>query len=438
MILAENKSWHRRVGSKFGPGSLERDSAWSLGTNLISRASTLLLLFYAAAVLPRAEFGVLVLAQATVYLIFPFALAGLNLSGTRMAASYAEDDKLAWTVSVQSLQVTLATTIVAVVCTAMGWHWITRIAGREELDEGIRWTSCLQLATLTLSTSVCSVMTGFKRFRVLLWASIAGLVGMAISVPYTIATGGIRGAQVAASICHGATMATVLVHNRRHYKRIFMAMPDFEMWRRLLSVGGPTYFVTILAGVTNYLALSLMARQANGTLDLAAYAVCDRVRQVLILPMTAAAPAALSHLSSAGGARRSGIIRRIEGGAAVVTVLPSILVIAAGGFLLALFGQGFDDSRLLLTMAAVGATPYVLNTLYGYVLIADGRVSERFGFDLGLAAILLVGMVPLISMYGAEGYVGTQLLGFTAAAIALRSRIRESPKTNDPGLVSAR
>jgi O-antigen/teichoic acid export membrane protein len=101
-----------------------------------------------------------------------------------------------------------------------------------------------------------------------------------------------------------------------------------------------------------------------------------------------------------------------------------------------MYGPGFRSGWPVLAVCCMATVPEALNTIFGYPLIATGRMWTRCMFDIALSAILLSLGLLLIPARGAMGYVIAYLITYSLISLGLYLVTRERAQEPQTAVLS--
>lgn len=311
---------------------------------------------------------------------------------------------------------------------ALSADWAARVLFDEpDLTGPLLWMA-LGIVPLALTRLGAQLLKGLKR---IFFSQITLAVVPAASIPAVLVLGGSYGTQGAAAGYAGAAALAALL-GLGLWRVALTGHPgaaDTGDLSPLMQAARPLFVLDVLNLILSWSAPFLIGvwRPAS---EVALYNVAHRTAFLTTLMLTAvnsiAAPkfAELYHrkdLDSLGSTARNSARMM------ALLALPVLLVfVAFPGFVMGLFGPGFEVGAGVLVILAVGQFVNVSTGSVGFVLIMTGRertARTNAAVAAGVSIALQVVLIPRFGAYGAAvaTAVSVAMLNLTAAYLVYRS-----------------
>jgi O-antigen/teichoic acid export membrane protein len=121
----------------------------------------------------------------------------------------------------------------------------------------------------------------------------------------------------------------------------------------------------------------------------------------------------------------------------VVVIVPVLIIAGLSIPIVSSYGPGFRAGWPVLAVLCVGTIPEALNTVFGYPLIARGKMWSRCSFDLALSLSLLLLGMWLIPIYGALGFAIASVSTFSIISAGLYFVTRPGSNNQEEAVTSA-
>jgi O-antigen/teichoic acid export membrane protein len=438
----------RRAQAQRGdPGTVRRRFssaiAWNILASVVSRAMVLLAAIVCARYLGKDGYGRFGIVQTTANMVASLASLGLGMTATRYIADLREHDReragriigLTWTVTVVSAA--LATLISLLTARQMA----TAIIHAPELTGAVRIASALVFLNALLAYQN-GALFGFEAFRKL--AVINSIAGAAMlpMVLVGVWRWGLDGAVAgtAAALAINWWLNERLLHGecRREGIRIRIREGFREttvFWRFSL----PALLGAVVTAVVLWWCTVLIVRSPHGFAQMAMFSASDRWRLAILFIPVALFRSALPLMANLHEKNRAGY-RQVARAHLVlnlmVILLPVAAICALAPFIMGMYGPGFRSGWPVLAVCCMATVPEALNTIFGYPLIATGRMWTRCMFDIALSAILLSLGLLLIPARGAMGYAIAYLITYSLISLGLYLVTRERAQEPQTAVLS--
>lgn len=399
---------------------------WSVVAAVASRSITLCTTIACARFLGKAGFGQFGIVQNTANMVAVLAALGLGITATRYIADLRERDPeragrivgMAWLMGVVSGLILTAVSIVSA-------PWMAReLLHAGNLAGPLRIASALVFLNSLLAFQN-GALAGFEAFKRL--ATINIISGL-ISVPLIVIgvwKFGLYGAVTGTALAQGVNWLLnerLLVKEcRRAGIRISTkgALREMEVF---WSFSLPALLGSLSTAPVFWFCSVLIVRSRNGFDQMALYSGADRWRLAILFIPTALFQSALPMLSNMHKSNPEGYDRVAKANLWVnmaVVVLPILGIAALSPQIMSTYGKGFRSGWPVLAVICIGTLPEALNTIFGYPLIAKGRMWARFWYDILLTLVLLGMAMWMIPSHGAFGYAIAYIVAFSVTSAAL-------------------
>lgn len=404
------------IKEKLGqPGTIRRRFAsaviWNIIASLGSRSMVLLVAIGCARLLGKGDFGRFGIVQSTANMLSTVAALGLGITATRYIADLRDRDPeragriigLSWTITaISGIFLTLVCIVTAKEMAVMMLH-APELAGAIRIASGIVFLN----AMLAYQNGA---LAGFEAFKGLAKINfVSGLFSLPI-VLVAVWKWGLDGA-VAGTVL---SLAVNWYLNER-LLRSECRSADVPIRIRQGFQEGKVFWTFSLPALIGSLSIApvlwfcsvLIVRSPNGFGQMALYSGADRWRLAVLFIPTALFRSALPMLSNMHEQNPEGY-RRVHRAHLlvnlVVVIAPVLLIASLSAQIMRTYGAGFRAGWPVLAVLCAGTIPEALNTVFGYPLVARGRMWFRCGFDVGLSLLLLLLGMWLIPTHGALGF----------------------------------
>jgi len=304
-----------------------------------------------------------------------------------------------------------------------------------------QWTLPIALGCVLAGVSLLcgmqeGILQGFEDFRSIAMVRIAlSILTLATLYPASVVFG-FPGTM--AVICFGSVIQFaalfILVGRHKHAHGIPQIGSGLRFVDVIYGFSLPSMLVSFLAGATIWFGTFVLSRQAGGFEALAIANTAMQWRGPILLFATSVGNVAVPRFSQyeyesneIGAARLEKKILWIMG---FIAIAVSSVLIALSRPLLATYGPGFVEGRLVFSILIASAIPQVLVNVYMNNLVGRGKLWQVFGMHIPVSVLQLACYFVLIPQYGLTGFAAT-VFGSTISfllyvVIATRRRVRES------------
>lgn len=307
-----------------------------------------------------------------------------------------------------------------------------------ELTTSIRIASAIVFLNAMLAYQN-GVLSGFEAFRGL--ASI-NLISGILSLPIVLVgvwRWGLNGAVagIAVSLVVNWWLNERLLCKECRLARIPIRIRQgFLETRVFWSFSLPALIGSLSIAPVLWICSILIVRSPHGFEQMAFYSGADRWRLAILFIPTALFRSALPMLSNLHAENLEGY-RRVHRAHLllnlVVVILPVLMIACLSVPIMSSYGPGFRAGWPVLAVLCAGTIPEALNTVFGYSLVARGKMWVRCGFDAVLSLILLLLGMWLIPIYGALGFAIAYFTTFSIISAGLYLVTREGRNKPDVG-----
>jgi O-antigen/teichoic acid export membrane protein len=238
-------------------------------------------------------------------------------------------------------------------------------------------------------------------------------------------------------------LAVLLLHFRAVYAAIRKARPHFGPWRQWFAVSLPMLLMGVVQEVMNHVEVILLGILASAR-DAGLFAASWRLASFVPFAFVALSMMAAPLTASAYERRAFDELNRVSALVARVgfgfALLVTLVLLAAGKWLLGLFGAEFVAAYPVLAVLLAGGVVNAFTGIVGYLMILTGRERQALAVFAGALALSVALNLFLIPRFGAPGaaissssataawnlamlvYVRCTI-GIDASALALRPRL---------------
>jgi O-antigen/teichoic acid export membrane protein len=452
-IIATNR---RGLAHVFGRlrGSAHPESArhrlalgtwWAFVAAVTSQTLAIATSVAAARLLGKVQFGEFGMIQGTIAAFGVVAGGGLGMTATKHVAEYrrSHPDRAGAVIGLTLASAAAIGGAFALALLAGAGAFAAAALKAPHLAAAVRIGSVLLLAN-TIGAVQAGVLTGFEAFRALArlsaWRS-------ALALPCTVVglwAGGLGGALwgnvvalgVGAWLGHRALRG----ETARHGITIAYRAARRE-WRLLWSFSIPSLLSSALVGPVTWAAGLMLARQPNGYGELGVFSAGNQWRSALVFVPGLMGQVIVPVLASIGIVDQRARAARVLKTSILVCgacVVPLVLALwAAGGSIMALYGQGFVGRERVLQLSVLTAGLLAVQLPVGHLITASGRMWAGALMNLGWATVLLGGAWLAVEHgSGADGLALAYLIAYLAHSVwvfAFARRLLRSAPEMAPG-----
>jgi O-antigen/teichoic acid export membrane protein len=385
-----------------------------------------------ARILGKGGFGQLGIVQSTANMVSSLAALGLGVTATRYVADLRERDPeragriigLSWTITA------ISGTLMAVLSIFTARPIAVLMMHAPELTVSIRIASALVFLNAMLAYQN-GVLSGFEAFQGLASINlISGILSLPI-VLFGVWQWGLNGAVagIAVSLIVNWSLNERLLRKECRLARIPIRIREgFQETAVFWTFSLPALISLFTIAPVLWFCNILIVRSPHGFEQMALYVGADRWRLAILFIPTALFRSALPMLSNLYEQNPEGY-RRVHRAHLllnlIVVVAPVLIIACLSIPIMSSYGPGFRSGWPVLAILCVGTIPEALNTVFGYPLVARGKMWSRCGFDVALSLSLLLLGMWLIPIYGALGFAVAYVVTFTIITIGLYFVTRE-------------
>jgi O-antigen/teichoic acid export membrane protein len=391
--------------------------------------------------LGKSGFGQLGIVQSTANMVSTLAALGLGVTATRYIADLRERDPkragriigLSWTITaISGIALAVLSIFTARPIAVLVMH-------APELTTSIRLASAIVFLNAMLAYQN-GALSGFEAFRGL--ASINLISGIA-SLPIVLVAvwrWGLNGAVIglAVSLFINWWLNERLLRKECRRAGIPIRIRDgLQEATVFWTFSLPALIGSLSIAPVLWFCSILIVRSPHGFEQMAFYSGADRWRLSILFIPTALFRSALPmlsnlHLQNPDGYRRVHRAHLLLN--LVIVIVPVLLISCFSVPIMSSYGPGFRAGWPVLAVLCVGTIPEALNTVFGYPLIARGKMWSRCGFDVALSLSLLLLGMWLIPIHGALGFAVAYVATFSIISTGLYLVTREGRNTPSDGV----
>jgi O-antigen/teichoic acid export membrane protein len=394
--------------------------------------------------LGKTGFGQLGIVQSTANMVSALASLGLGVTATRYVADLRERDPeragriigLSWTITaVSGVGLAILSILTARPIAVLMMH-------APELTSSIRIASALVFLNAILAYQN-GVLSGFEAFRGL---AAINLISGILSLPIVLLgvwrwglNGAVMGFAAALAINWWLNERLLRKECQRAHIPIRVRQASQEM-KVFWNFSLPALIGSLSTAPVLWFCSILIVRSPHGFEQMAFYSGADRWRLAILFIPTALFRSALPMLSNLH-AQNLDSYRRVHRAHLllnlVVVIVPVLIIAGLSIPIMSSYGPGFRAGWPVLAVLCVGTIPEALNTVFGYPLIARGKMWSRCSFDLALSLSLLLLGMWLIPIYGALGFAIASVSTFSIISAGLYFVTRPGSNNQEEAVTSA-
>lgn len=409
------------------PGSLRSrmagGAAWSLASAVSTQGAMMVASLLMARILGAERYGQVALINVTVGMLGVFAGLGLSLTATRTVAALRGVDtpRLARVLVLLDRCLITSVSVAATLMFLLAPVIATAILGAPEMVELLRLGALLLLLNEVAGVQT-GLLAGFEAFRhvarIALVRAVMTVAACAIGALVAGAVGAVVGLILAAgtAVLMGRLTLQGLRSREGVDKPEGRLLPELPiLWQLTL----PAFIATALVGPIAWVGAAMLASQPNGFAELGVFNAANQWRTlVLLFPnvMSQAALPIMASLAAAGEVRRLRrvVLGSIAASAGVAASIGGVLILLQG-FVMSLYGPGFDDSGEVLAVVALTGIVIAIGIPVGLLMAAVGRMWVGALTNVAGAIVFVGSAVVLIGAGGgALGLAQAWLVAWTA------------------------
>ncbi|MGO9968933.1 MAG: oligosaccharide flippase family protein [Bryobacteraceae bacterium] len=403
-------------------GRFARGAVWSLIGALIAQGANLAASVITARLLGREQFGKYGMIQSTVGMLGIFAGLGLGVTATKYVAEFRTRDPeragriiaLGCAVAIISgglLALALlgnAPMLAAATLNAPALAGELRIAG-------------ILLFFNALNGAQTGALSGFEAFRAIARINLVrGLIAFPITVA-AVLLWRLSGAIWALAVTAAVTCLLSQLSLRQHCAALGIHPRLSGGWAErgiLWTFSMPAFLSGALAGPAIWAANTMLVNQPGGYAEMGVFSAASQWRNAIAFIPAVLAQSALPLLSNLNGERDvSRYAKALRWNliltAAAATIVAVPVALGSPG-IMRLYGRGFQQGWLVLTLSAVTAVISCTNNVVGTAILSSGSVWVGFAFNAMWAVVLLAGCYRLVPTHLALGLAGSMLGAYLA------------------------
>ncbi|MER9776523.1 oligosaccharide flippase family protein [Mesorhizobium sp. M0220] len=377
------------------------------------RGFVLLSLACAARFLEAQEFGRLSIIYLTVTVFQTFSEGGLSVVVTSRIAAASDHrgkDAAAIVGSARVSTMVLGCLMVGILLTADKALGNVVFAGEESAS--LRLVVLILIISASTGNMSAAALNGFRNFRHVAFANIAGGVVSLVGVYYGVNANGILGSLIGlavGSMVRSAIGTCFLIVETRASGAMGFPFGKWLVTKQLFAQGFPAVVTAVIWLPTQLAALHIMTSASGGYSEAGYFSVASQVFSMLLILSSIVAQVSLPFLSkdvkSSGSPLVRGKLRRLVISVGVTTILVSTVVLLCVNPVIAFFGPAYEGARstvVVMVICAVVASPQGVLTNF---LVAHERLWPRLWVNVAAGATLIV----VTYVLGKEGAFGLAL-----------------------------
>ena len=364
------------------------------------------------------EYGVYGLLFGTIGLFASNAGFQMGLAATVFVARYRDTEKAkaAGVIAVVSRFAWLSALVILV----MALPFSATIT--EALLGASRYQVAVILGIIFVGVTIVSgiqdgVAQGFEMFVVMARLKIAVALLVLGSIYPVAREFGLSGVLLA--ILLGAVLKCLLLERAISQRRAATNIPkrgeEVSISALVADFALPSVVVSVLLGFVQWFGLLFMSKPEGGFDEVAIVTTATQWRgPVLLLTASLAGVAvpAFGRLAGAGNQRGSRRLRRILSLVNLsLSAGASLLLVAASGLILSLYGSGFEAGRTAFCLMVLSTIPSVVANVYLQELVGAGRMWRQLWLHGPYVIALSISFFFLVPRYQALGYAASVLIG---------------------------
>lgn len=387
-------------------------ASWGIFGSITAQGLGLVTMLFVARLLGKESYGQFVLIQSTLAMFGTFAGFGIGNTATRYVAAFRNKDKvrLGHILALSERTVLVFGLIIAVTISLFSQQLAATALNDRSLSTPLSVASVAVLFT-TVDGYQKSVLVGFEAMRVYAKCAIAGVMVGAPIMLIGAAQYGLEGVAYAFAL---STLIRAVISRKlatvelRRNKITVDAKGCLKEWLILRDFALPALMSGAMLAPVHWVCQAMLANTQNGFAELAVLGVAMQwFSAVLFLPTVAGkiVTPILTESMTSGNHNDSKQVLILAMKANAIVALPTAGAIAVlSPWLLSLYGAGFQDGALVLTIAVFTASLSAILAPVGSMVAAASRMWLGFLMNLGWA-VIYIGMAVALLGYGAAGVI---------------------------------
>jgi O-antigen/teichoic acid export membrane protein len=389
---------------------------------VIAQGTSLAASVITARLLGLEQFGQYGMIQSTVGMLGIFAGLGLGLTATKYVAEFrTRDPERAGRIIALGCAVAIVSGgLLTLGLLAYAPLLAAKTLNAPELADELRIASVL-LFLNALNGAQTGALAGFEAFRAIARINILrGLIAFPVTV-VAVLLWRLPGAIWALAVTAAVACVLSQVSLRRQCTALGIRTRLSTGWaeRRVLwTFSTPAFLSGALVGPVTWAANTMLVNQQGGYAEMGMYSAANQWRYAISFIPGVLAQFALPLLSNLNGERDNPRYSRalrwnlmLTAAAATAVAAPVAL---AAPYIMRLYGNGFQQGSLVLTISAATAVIGSVNGVVGTAILSAGSVWVGFAFNGMWAAVLLAGCYRFIPTNLALGLAGSMLGAYVA------------------------
>lgn len=413
-------------------------AGWSLCAAVLGRSCMLAVWVICGRMLAKGEFGGLTLVYSTINLLGSVGALGLGSTATRYVSelSYTDRAKAGRLLGTSYVLSFASGILLAVALVAWANPLASQTLGHANLGRVLQ-VGALLIPFCAVNAHQIGALAGLQAFRQMttlsFWTGLFAVMVMPLGAHYGLmgAVWALAAWRILVSFAYHIVLAREC--ERQNIRATLELRPEDR--RVLWQFSLPALLTSLVFPASMWLCSVWLMRSLNGSSQLALYGAADRWHATMLFVPTAMFSAVTPMLCAMIGERnRNGFRKVLYTNAAVCLVLagvPAALFALAAPLAMRTFGPSYVAGASTLRLLCVASIPEVINGVVGQV-VALRSMWIRFGFDVLLASILLLGSYALIPRFAAEGLAAAYAFSFSAVAAGLLLYAGRSSRSSVP------
>ena len=412
-----------QVGRRFVSGI-----SWSIAAAFASRG----LAAAGAVLIPRIlgpeRFGALGIIAGLLNIVSLVGMCGTNVAMTKFVSEYlvTKKDRVGSVVTANLVCAFLAGSLVTGALVAAAPYLADRVYHRPEL------ATLFRMAAIAIFPQIVARMcngglSGYQAFRSLAAATtMAGLVGMPLQVVAAFVFGlpGAVAGIALLGIAQALTFGGWLWAESRKRVGPLRLRTDLPTIRMVLSFGFPQMLSAIVVTAAPFVVATFLANSSQGMVAAgwfsAAWGAWDFI---LFIPMAAAGPSVPIYSELLASGDRETLSATLAGNARAIWIVALLLALPLGTaspvVMQFLFGSAYQPGWPTLALLCGAAVVLAGNVVFGFLIVAYGRMWHGFWLNLSWFVLLVLGLKTLVPPFGAAGAAGAYVFAYLVFTVIL-------------------
>ncbi|RWC06679.1 MAG: hypothetical protein EOQ56_03955 [Mesorhizobium sp.] len=377
------------------------------------RGFVLLSLACAARFLEAQEFGRLSIIYLTVTVFQTLSEGGLSVVVTSRIAAASEhrgEHAAAIVGSARVSTIVLGCLMAGILLAAEKVLGNVVFAGEEAAS--LRLVVLILIISSSTGNMSAAALNGFRNFRHVAFANIAGGVVSLVGVYYGVSAHGILGSLIGlavGSMVRSAVGTFFLIGETRARGAVGFPFGQWLVTKQLFAQGFPAVVTAVIWLPTQLAALHIMSSSSGGYSEAGFFSVASQIFSMLLILSSIMAQVSLPFLSNDVKSKSSSLVRgkfrRLVISVGAITIFVSAVVLLCIDPVVALFGPAYEGAKstvVVMVICAVVASPQGVLTNF---LVAHERLWPRLWVNVAAGATLIV----VTYVLGKEGAFGLAL-----------------------------